>query len=62
MVFIALNKKCHSNPTDIISKLCQKKDIYMSPKQFVKDVLCKDPEFMTMLKNHGHHGIKTQEW
>ena len=62
MVFIALNKVCHSNPRNIISQLCQKKEIKMKPVDFVEDVLCKDQEFMNILDSHSKHGEKTKGW
>lgn len=65
MVFIALNKVCHCSPRNtIMSQLCRKKEIRMTPEHFVEDILCKDPEFMHILDNHRSHGerIKNEDW
>ena len=62
MVFTALYKVYNSNKIPIMSKLCHKKDIEMSPEHFVEDVLCKDPEFKNILDNHRYHGERTKEW
>lgn len=64
MVFIALNKECNSSRIEIMSRLCHSQDITMKPKDFVEDVLCKDPEFKLILENHGFHSEQTKnlEW
>ena len=63
MVFIALNKVCHATSRiPIMSRLCHKKELRMTPEHFVEDVLCKDPEFMNILDNHRYHGERTKEW
>ena len=46
----------------IICNLCDKENIEMEIDYFVEQILCKDPAFHTVLKNHSYHNRKTKEW